>query len=286
MAAWARTFDGINEGGNFNNETWEWGDSQWLQQAPATSPSARALYAMAYGLGSTYLFGGTPDGSGAGPHHTDTWRLNGITWTQVTTSGPTAGLGPAMAFDPVSGLFVLFGGNVSGPSVSETNRTWLFNGSTWTEDARTQRPPARRFHQLTYDYGNSVVVLHGGIAGGGTVFSDTWTYTVAGGWVQAITPSMPSRFVFGMAHDPVRNQLVISGGNNLAAPYLGDTWASSGATAVPFGSGCSNGSIAPALTANAPVYNSLFTASATRASAATRCPSASTRWGLPTPASS
>lgn len=257
------TFGGIGQGGGCNNETWEWDGSQWLQQTPANGPSARALYAMAYGRGSTYLFGGTPNGNVAGPHHIDTWRWNGIAWTQVTTSGPTAGLGPAMAWDPVSGVFVLFGGNVSGPSATESDETWLFDGATWTQDTRSPRPPARRYHQLTYDHGNGVVVLHGGIRGGGTVFSDTWTYTVAGGWVQATTPTMPARFVFGMAHDPLRNQLVLSGGNNLAAPYLGDTWVSTGATAVPFGAGCSNGPIAPALTVTAPVFGSVFSMTAT-----------------------
>ncbi|MEQ1632588.1 MAG: kelch repeat-containing protein, partial [Planctomycetota bacterium] len=249
-------FGGINQGGSCNDETWEWNGSQWLQQTPATRPSARSLGAMAYGLGATYMFGGTPNGNSAGPHHTETWRWNGLTWTQLAATGPTAGLGPAMVFDPVSGRFVLFGGNVSGPSGTEVNDTWLFDGATWTQDMRTPRPPARRYHQLTYDAGNEVVVLHGGIATASQVFSDTWTYKVDGGWVQAITPSMPARFVFGMAHDPIRDQLVIFGGNDLVAPFRGDSWVAPGASAIPFGAGCANGSIAPTLTATAPVYTS------------------------------
>ena len=255
-------FGGINPGGSCNDETWEWDGTQWLPQTPANPPSARCLGAMAYGLGETYLFGGTPNGNSNGPHHTDTWRWNGLTWTPLAATGPTAGLGPAMVFDPVSGLFVLFGGNVSGSANAEVDRTWWFNGSTWQEDTRTPRPTARRYHQMVYDAGNQVVVLHGGISSSATVLNDTWTYTVDGGWVQAVTPPMPARFLFGMAHDPVRDQVVFFGGNDLTPPMRGDSWISPGASAIPFGAGCANGSIAPTLTATAPVYNSTMSVTA------------------------
>ena len=53
----------------------------WIQESPATSPSARSDHAMAYdaGHGQTVLFGG---GDSTGDFLGDTWVWDGTTWTQ------------------------------------------------------------------------------------------------------------------------------------------------------------------------------------------------------------
>jgi uncharacterized protein (TIGR03437 family) len=73
-------FGGVGAGGVFdaNNDTWIWDGSNWTQESPQTSPSARTEYAMAYD--STHsqivLFGGQLNTSGL-PVAADTWIWTG-----------------------------------------------------------------------------------------------------------------------------------------------------------------------------------------------------------------
>ena len=55
------------------NDTWTWNGTTWMQQSPATSPSARATATMAYdsGTGQLVLFGGEIEGDGGEVN--DTW---------------------------------------------------------------------------------------------------------------------------------------------------------------------------------------------------------------------
>jgi hypothetical protein len=65
------------------DDTWTWNGSDWTQQHPAASPSARWHAPMAYdgATGTAVLFGGAainPDALN------DTWTWNGSTWAQQT----------------------------------------------------------------------------------------------------------------------------------------------------------------------------------------------------------
>jgi hypothetical protein len=63
-------FGGNDSNGNLFGDTWEWDGSNWTQLHPATSPSARTIFAMAHDSDRavTVLFNGV-GGS------TDTWEL-------------------------------------------------------------------------------------------------------------------------------------------------------------------------------------------------------------------
>src|SRR5262249_8951846 len=67
--------------------TWEWDGSNWTQQSPATSPSARTFHAMAYDLvrQRTVLFGGWD--MVLNFFLSDTWEWDGSNWV-------ARGLGP------------------------------------------------------------------------------------------------------------------------------------------------------------------------------------------------
>jgi len=82
----------------------------WTLKFPATSPSAREQFAMAYDAmhGRVVLFGGFNGSSYLG----DTWVWNGTTWAlQTPAASPTARYGASMAYDAAHGKVVLFGGD-------------------------------------------------------------------------------------------------------------------------------------------------------------------------------
>jgi hypothetical protein len=63
-------FGGFN-GGALLDDTWTWNGSDWTQQHPATSPSARETTSVAYdgATGTVVLFGGNGSEGALG----DTW---------------------------------------------------------------------------------------------------------------------------------------------------------------------------------------------------------------------
>lgn len=121
-------FGGDNGGGDCcrinYNDTWTWDGSNWTQQFPAASPSARTDAAIAFdpSLGQVVIFGGS---STTAEGLNDTWAWNGTVWHQLTWASQPNGLWVApMDFDPLSDGLVLFGGEITGDIV--TNSTWLF----------------------------------------------------------------------------------------------------------------------------------------------------------------
>ncbi|MGO8995935.1 MAG: hypothetical protein ACLQVI_21690 [Polyangiaceae bacterium] len=108
-------------------DTWKWNGTTWAQQTPATSPTARDSFGMAFDTlrGTTVLFGGY--GSSG-----DTWEWNGTTWTQTTpTTSPVYRYDAPMAFDNALGKVVLFGGSTGATDLADT---WEYyaHGSTCT----------------------------------------------------------------------------------------------------------------------------------------------------------
>jgi hypothetical protein len=114
---------------NTADATWAWNGSAWTEIASAsgsngpygTSGVASAGAAYNSADGKLILFGGT----NAHGVHTDTWALavqTSPTWSEVSTTGPTTGDVPAMAYDPASGSIVLFGGETATSSLPAT--TW------------------------------------------------------------------------------------------------------------------------------------------------------------------
>ena len=154
--------------------------------------------------------------------------------------GPTPRFAHAMAYDPLRNVTVLFGGSTGG---SQTNDTWEWNGSAWTQRSSEHAPPARSWHAMAYDPTRAAVLLFGGQGQG--YYSDTWKWD-GSAWEQVVTSMQPGpRFQPAMAFDPVRQQMLVNGGLIYTGGYPFtrlDTWVL-GTPVAPlvqgFGTGCS-----------------------------------------------
>ena len=191
----------------------------WTELKPVHVPPARQDAAMAqYGTGSTVLMFGGRDIS-TQKVFGESWIWNGSDWTQYTPSVgtiPPARFGAAMAYDPVSGKAVLFGGADSNGNL--LSDTWLFGSfcftllgarnctaPSWTNVTSTIAPPARAFAGMAYDPARGRIVLNGGenkldnpVTGCGywsdSPLTDTWEFdTGTNTWTKPTT-------VFGTAN--------------------------------------------------------------------------------------
>jgi hypothetical protein len=130
-----------------------------------------------------------------------------------------------MAYDPVIGTMVLFGG--SGAS-SDLNDTWTFNGTTWTHLSPATSPRARDGAAMAYDPATGNIVLFGGEANSVNL-SDTWSFNGTTWDRLSPAPSPPARWDASMAYDAATQDLVLFGGSG-ASSDLSDTWTFKGTT--------------------------------------------------------
>jgi hypothetical protein len=115
-------FGGTSSRTNYLGDTWEWDGTTWTQRAPAASPSAREVYAMAFDAvrQRAVMFGGAVARLA---YVSDTWEWDGANWVQLAPATiPRAGVGQAMAYDPSRQCVVMFGSYGNSYSAD----TWLF----------------------------------------------------------------------------------------------------------------------------------------------------------------
>ena len=161
-------------------DTWAWRSGEWHRVA-TEGPPARATHRLVYDTRRerVVLFGGF----GETGLLDDLWEWDGERWTERS---PEAGPKPSprfasrMAYDPGSGLVILFGGRGADGDLADT---WAWNGQEgrWVELA-VEGPPARNVHGMAYDAEREVVVLYGGFHSPET-YSDTWEWNGTA-WVQ------------------------------------------------------------------------------------------------------
>ncbi|EQD53750.1 hypothetical protein B1A_12262, partial [mine drainage metagenome] len=140
-------FGGFN-GSTYLNDTWNWVNTSstgWAALSPATSPSGRSAYSMAYYTPGNYLllFGGQ---NGAGSLN-DTWTWNGTTWTQINISvNPSLDVNSTVLYNSATSQLYTFGnttantfdsflfstisqGGVGGTGGAVSTSTWGYQGS-------------------------------------------------------------------------------------------------------------------------------------------------------------
>ena len=65
-------------------------------------------------------------------------------WAQKSPqTSPPARQNTALAFDSAHGQVVLFGGQPYSAGVFQTNDTWVWDGTNWTQKSPQNSPPAR-----------------------------------------------------------------------------------------------------------------------------------------------
>jgi hypothetical protein len=114
-----------------DSTTWAYHDYNWTLLTPSSHPSARVYYGLTYSSISrtVLLFGGTTSATTNTPT-ADTWSFTNGTWTSITNSvkgAPTAIAYTMMAFDPLDGYTILYGGEWSNGTFSD--ETWALGPS-------------------------------------------------------------------------------------------------------------------------------------------------------------
>lgn len=149
-------------------------------------------------------------------------------WSQKSSTGPSARDIHAMAYAQACNRVIMFGGRAAGgvPPHNVTDETWEWDGNamTWAQFASgaATRPAPRGQHAMAYDAARQQVVLFGGSSSNFTFLGDTWVYSCATHtWTQKFPASSPSaRAAHAMAYDPNSQLVVLYGGSST----LSDTW--------------------------------------------------------------
>ena len=187
-------------------------------------PSPRTVHAMAYdGERNRMVLVGGLNRENGDLLLMGTWEWDGMSWEQVSTSGPTPRIVYALAYDVDRHVTVLFGGQQSAPG-NQLNDTWEWDGTEWTLVATTG-PDPREGARMVYDSWRNKVVLFGGRTSS-TDFGDTWSWD-GESWTLESTTGPAGRRYFGMAFDSTRGKVVLFGGQSehTSPPQLyGDTW--------------------------------------------------------------
>ena len=165
-------YDGNSNGGIAMADTWTWDGLTWTQLSPATTPPARHSHAMSFDTlrQRLVMFGGYSQANLS--HLGDTWEWDGSDWSLAqAANAPGPRRAHAMAFDPVRGGTVLFGG-YDGQDLGDN---WSWDGTLWTLLPTTAAPSARHGAGMVYCSQQQATVLFGGRFRNGTILGDTWT---------------------------------------------------------------------------------------------------------------
>ena len=210
--------------------TWLFEDGGWRRLTCVQTtdcPAARSGHAMVWDSARerAVLFGGGFSSGGSYTAFDDTWEFDGTTWIEkFPATSPPARTMTAMAYNPVEGRVVLFGGSEeSAPNSTAFDDTWEYDGTNWALVPTTNPPPARGVHVMTWDASNQEVVMMGGVSVGFSGLTDTWTYDGTD-WTEkvlALAPAARGRPV--LVFDPLRRRTVLYGGITLTG-YLDDSW--------------------------------------------------------------
>lgn len=258
------------------NDTWTWDGAGWQLVQTSTQPSPRYGATMVYDAaqGVSLLFGGMATTAsaagvvGIGGDSSETWAFDGTSWTQLhPLTSPPDREWATMAYDAARGQVVLFGG-IGGADDNALDDTWIWNGTTWTQETPSTAPVARYLSAMGYDpVGGDVVLFGGSVCTDVTVTppynkcadgNDTWTWDGTT-WTQQTPSTSPlPRDGATLTIDPGSGQLLLAGGQtypNTECQWPGcaaqGTWTWDGATWRSVASG------------NFPIYNGAAAADAT-----------------------
>jgi hypothetical protein len=181
------------------------------------------------------VWGGLPGGLSAVDFADDRWRtLNAV------GTPPTDRWEHTAVLDPSRDRMLVFGGESgNGPADTGVWALSLSDPPTWSPVATVGTPPpARSEHTAIYDPVRDRMIVYGGISEssptyggvvGATLYGDVWALSLSDPptWTPLApsgTPPPPRRGHTAI-YDPVRDRMVIFGGDNGVTTKLGDVWA-------------------------------------------------------------
>jgi Galactose oxidase, central domain len=168
------------------NDTWEFNASTgWRNVTAFDGPPPTSRYGAGVAVNTSsetaLLFGGYTQTSGAGAFLNDTWTFNASGWSrQATLFAPGPRSDPQMAFDPLTGSVLLFGGIA--PIGNRWGDLWSYGGGQWTQLSSTENStlPARAggvFAALpSANFPGSSLVMFGGFEDALSIDNSTWLY--------------------------------------------------------------------------------------------------------------
>lgn len=238
-------------GGNLafgpTNQTHRYDGTTWTQLTNSGAPSSRSNMDLVYdpNAGVFRMYGGVNQGFIGSTVYDQTWEMslsgNTATWTQNVIVGATPGgrYLHTTSYDTLHNVMVIHGGLPDGFFPIDSDQTFEFNGTSWTETAifpATNPGPLERA-AMCFHAGIGKTILFGGIDVqiGGT--NKTWAYDAGTHtWAELTIPGAKPAARIGakMAYDPIRGVCVLNGGQDPTDPtgnaYFNDTWEFDGAT--------------------------------------------------------
>ena len=215
------------------NDVWELtlsGTPAWHQiVVSGVSPGARSGHSAIYdpvrdrmiiygGQGSS-LFG-------------DVWALSFTgtpSWTQLAPTGtpPTARVSPSAIYDPVRDRVVVWAGQGTGGYKNDVWSLTLSGTPAWSQLLPSGGPPPGRSRSTAiYDSARDRMVVFGG-KDATTFYNDVWTLSMGTPTWATLTPSgtgPTARYGQAGIYDPVRDRMVLFGGNDGGDPLDPTVW--------------------------------------------------------------
>ena len=218
------------------NDVWEFDTAtrHWTNVTPSSGamPVPRSNFGMALdeNRGVVVVYGGNC-GTNCVEYGNvaivgDTWEWN--TTTRTWRKGPNTipifvGLrGSALAYDPTRRQVIAFSGKPYWCPYCE-NRTWAWDGTSWTDITPAISPDARYDHDMVTDTDRNRIVMFG-------PFEDTWEWD-GSQWIPVgqTGPHPTWRWGVKMAYDKVRKKTILFGGSNQYTAF-NETWEWDGTT--------------------------------------------------------
>jgi hypothetical protein len=141
------------------------------------------------------------------------------TWVMIASNSPKHTF-PGVGYDPALQRAVLFGGNTTCDETSPTNRTWEWDGASWTLVTPTgDIPTARAGIDMAFDRANSEAVVHGGWQPSDYPQAGTYVYELgAHRWTSLGTKLGVLRW-YSMGYDTDAQLVRMFGGNSYSNFY-------------------------------------------------------------------
>jgi len=203
-------------------DLWEWDGVRWTQLCPVCNPAHRFSHRMFYDTvrEKVIVYGGYNNKKGFG----EAWMWSGCAWSNLYFSTNAPGFfNSPLVFDRQRQRAVGF---ASSPA---WGGTWIWEGERWFQPELGLQPSIRIEPALVYDPRSGHIILFGGGREddeswlGTEWHNDTWLFD-GETWSQLQIPAAPPSRYRGMAfYDPVRQSIVIYGGEKDGRIY-NDMW--------------------------------------------------------------